>query len=223
MAEYVGLALRGEGNTDYRFLEQVLIRTTEELCSSATKQVFIGESVRELRPDKNVPGNERHRTSQVVKRDTNQEFIVFIHADGGSDWEKKYNEHVQALEQELGSRPEQIVGVVPVREMEAWTLVDGDTLRKAFKTNLKDEELGLSASSPARVENISDPKKELNNAYEKVLGPRVIQRRGKKPTAADFLTEIGREVPLTKLRQVPSFQRFEADLRKALVARGILE
>ncbi|WP_158516729.1 hypothetical protein [Scytonema hofmannii] len=49
------------------------------------------------------------------------------------------------------------MGVVPIREMEAWALVDGDALRGAFGTVLDDSALGISTRL-REVEGIFEPK-----------------------------------------------------------------
>jgi len=226
MSDYLALAIHREGTTDYRFLGPLLLRAAEEICSTARRSIQVSETLTELRTNKREP-TEQLRVESAVQSQTSPDFVIFIHADGSGDWRQAYNNHVgpvaSTLVDKLGFRREQIVGVVPVREMEAWALVCGDTIRKVFNTDLKDGQLGLSASSPAGVENITDPKKELNNAYNQVLGRRVVRRSSRRETAASFLAELGREVPIKKLRLVPSFQRFEDDLRKALVALGYLE
>jgi hypothetical protein len=106
---------------------------------------------------------------------------------------------------------------VPVRETEAWALVDGDALRAAFGTVLEDERLGIP-SRCREVESISDPKHVLEQAFANVMG----SGRRRKRKAAAFMDAIGERVQLTLLRQVPAFQRFEQELGAALTRLGYL-
>lgn len=107
------------------------------------------------------------------------------------------------------------MGVVPVREMEAWTLVDGNALRATFGTVLDNKALGIP-SSPREVERIYDPKLVLNEAYDKVVG---LPRR-RKTNVTSFLNAIGERIDLNQLRQVQAYQRFETELYRALFELG---
>lgn len=118
---------------------------------------------------------------------------------------------------ELAREQERTVGVVPVREMEAWALADGDALRGAFGAVLDDAALGIPIR-PREVEGIFDPKVVLEQAYRNVVGQR---RRGKRKVA-DFFDVIGERVRLERLREVPAYQHFEQELRTALLELGYL-
>jgi len=141
--------------------------------------------------------------------------ILFIHTDGAGDRESAYAQRVkpaaERIAAQLSHQQERAVGVVPVREMEAWTLVDGDALRDAFGTVLDDVALGIP-TRPRDVEGILDPKQILNQVYDNVLGG----KRRRRNTVADFFSAIGERVQLKRLQQVPAFQRFEQELRTAL-------
>ncbi len=221
---YLGLALFAEGPTDYRFLPAVLRRTTEELCVNARTTVAIGEEVLKLNlyvPQKYWDADLATKILEAAKSAEGAYNILFIHTDGAGDPNAAYEQRVQPAKEliaaELSSQLERTVGVVPVREMEAWTLVDGDALRDAFGTVLDDEALGIP-SRPREVEGILDPKQTLNQAYAKVVGA----KRRRHTTAADFLEAIGERVQLPRLRQVPAFGRFEQELRTALVELNYL-
>ena len=118
---------------------------------------------------------------------------------------------------ELTLQHERTVAVVPVRETEAWVLVDGDALRAAFGTVLDDMGLSIPAR-PREVERIRDPKRTVRRAFAKVVGTRQL----KKKRVETFLDVIGERVRLDRLREVPAFQRLEHDLRAALFTFGYL-
>ncbi len=220
--QYLGLALFAEGPTDYRFLPPILRRTTEELClMEARTTVQIGDVLNLHTPQKYRDADLATQILEAAKAANGAYNILFIHTDGAGNPEVAYNQRVQPAKEriaaELSSQLERTVGVVPVREMEAWTLVDGDALRDAFGTVLDDKALGIPPR-PREVEGILDPKQTLNQAYAKVVGDKQRKRR----TAADFFDAIGERVQLTRLRQVPAFGRFEKELRAALVELNYL-
>ncbi len=145
--------------------------------------------------------------------------ILFIHADGAGDPERKTAEQItpsiRLIEKELTGGA--CVPVVPVRELEAWALADGDALRAAFGTTLADDELHI-AKRPRDVEHLQEPKQELRAAYEAATGP----SRRRRTQVSDFYTRIGECVDLAKLLQVPAFGQVEGDLRSALRKLGLL-
>jgi hypothetical protein len=223
--QYLGLALFAEGPTDYRFLPPVLRRTTEELCSMEGRTtVAISEEVLKLNlylPQEYRDADLATKILEAAKTAKGAYNILFIHTDGAGNPEDAYNQRVQPAKEriaaEVSSQLERTVGVVPVREMEAWTLVDGDALRHAFGAVLDDKALGIPPR-PVEVEGILDPKQTLNQAYANVVGA----KRRRRTTAADFFEVIGERVQLSRLRQVPAFGRFEQELRTALVELNYL-
>ncbi len=210
---YLGLALVAEGPTDYRFLSPVLYRLTEDLCLSFGATTIEVGPVTALEPD---PRTGADRTTQIVeaaRAAAGSYHLLFMHTDGDGDHEAALRERFEpwcrGLES-LDRMDERSVAVVPVREMEAWALCDGDALRGAFGSTLNDERLGLPPR-PAEVERARDPKRLLQSAYERVFRP----RRPRRSVAAT-LEAIAERVRLERLRLVPAFARLEADLRSAL-------
>jgi hypothetical protein len=124
---------------------------------------------------------------------------------------------VALIEQELGLERHRVVPVIPIREMEAWGLVDGDALRAVFGTSLTNAQLGLP-SRVREVETFLDPKQTLEEAYRRVLG-----RARPKKRAADFLDALGLHTSLVRLRQIPSFRGMEKDLQRTLLELHFLE
>ena len=225
---YLRLALLPEGPSDYRFLPVVLRRLTLDLCARlAQRQVEVDEEVPDLRalPSLAPIGgdaqekewSERLRSALIESAGSFN--ILFIHADGGGNPASARARHFQpwldwmSSQARFGSSCP--VAVVPVREMEAWALVDGDALRNAFGTVVTDEELGLP-SRPRDVETIPDPKRSLDDAYATVVG----RRRRRKERAVHFLSAIGERIRLEHLRQAPAFQQTERDLQSALDTLG---
>ena len=219
---YLGLALFAEGSTDHRFLSPILSRVTEELCLQHSHEVVETGAILELHsPPKFWERDRATRIAEAAREARGAFNILFIHTDGAGDPEMARRERIDPAVQriiEAGvGRWECPVAVVPVRETEAWALVDGDALRAAFGTVLEDERLGIP-SRCREVESISDPKRVLEQAFANVIG----SARRRKRKAAAFMDAIGERVQLTLLRQVPAFQRFERELGAALTRLGYL-
>jgi Domain of unknown function (DUF4276) len=219
---YLGLALFAEGPTDYRFLPPVLRRATEDLCLRLARSTIEVQEVLRLYAPNDYRDADLATQILEAAREANGAFnILFVHTDGAGDpaaaYEQRIKPAAQRIAVELSGQQERTVGVVPVREMEAWTLADGDALRGAFGTVLDNTGLGIPMKA-REVEGLLDPKQILEQAYTKVTGGKRRVRR----KAADFFDAIGERVRLKRLREVPAYQAFEEELHLALVELGYL-
>lgn len=219
---YLGVALFAEGVTDHRFFAPLLIRVIEDIYYESGRGTLEVGDVIILEPS----AEERRlsREQQIVeaaRRNAGAFHILCVHADGGGSPRRAQEQQVlpgltRALE-ELGSGYAG-VALVPIREMEAWTIVDGKALRRAFRTTLADDALGVVAR-PRDCEKISDPKGVLDRAYAQTLAG---SKRGASTTAAGVLQLIGESVRLELLEQIPAFSIFRAELKEALKLLGHL-
>jgi hypothetical protein len=221
---YLQLALLAEGSSDHRFLPRILHKLTIDLCSArATRPIEVADEVFDLtalRISAGTKMEDRAERTRKILLDAARSFnILFIHADGGGDPQavrasqfEPWADWTKGQDVLQESRP---VAVIPIREMEAWSLADGDALRIAFGTVLSDEELGLPVRS-RDVETISDPKKALEAVHTRVIG----RRRRKKERTTTFLSAIGERIRLDRLRQIPAFEVLERDLQEALQDLG---
>lgn len=219
---YLRLALLAEGKSDYQFLPIILRRLAVDLCArKALRPVTVEDEVLDLTAAVSLaPDKERiERIRETLRHSAGSLDIFFVHADGGGSPDQarsaQYEPWVDWTQTKSRFKKVRLVAVIPIREMEAWTLVDGDALRGAFGTVLADEDLGLPAR-PREVESILDPKRSLDEAHATVVG----RKRRKKERAVNFLSAIGERVRLDCLRQVPAFQALERDLQAALEALG---
>jgi hypothetical protein len=106
-------------------------------------------------------------------------------------------------------RAEPLVAVGPVRETEAWMLADVSTLANVLGV----AEQEVRRCLPQRrhqVESIPDPKELL----AKLLG----SARGRKRREAvqECFMRLAEEIPITSLRELPSFRQWWEATRKAL-------
>jgi len=164
-------------------------------------------------------GASDYRLLTPLLRRLTEQLCRLEDADGAGDPATKAAEQIvpgaQLIERTLPGGA--CVAVVPVREIEAWTLVDGEALRGAFGTTLDDQALRI-AQRPRDVESILDPKLEIEAVFRKLTSSS--QRR--RARVADFYDRIGERVDLGRLEQVPAFKELEKSLRQALLKLGIL-
>lgn len=213
---YLSLALYAEGPTDTRFLSPLLLRLCRDLCLRHQRQlVDVAEDVMALADATGVKDAPRaERIAAAGRAAVGAWNILFVHSDGEGDPARVLRERVQpglsALRAEALPRTE-CVPVVPIRETEAWTLVDGEALRQVFGTTLSDADMALPAAGRA-VEGITDPKAVLDAAFQ------ATQPNGRRARAgaAAMLHLLGERVSLQRLREIPSFRTLESDLLDAL-------
>lgn len=217
---YLSLALFAEGPTDHRFLCPLLQRLCLDLCLTRCRTpVEVGEVLELHSPPALRP--REIRISEAAKQSANAWRILFVHTDGESNPTTVRAERIDPALQRLRTElPENRsgVGIVPVRETEAWLMADGNALRQAFGTSLSDERLGVT-KPPRRVEQLTDPKLAFASAFAATSPNSTRKRLG----ATAFLNVLGECISLAILRQIPAFQTLEAELTDVLARQGILQ
>lgn len=217
---YLGLALYAEGSWDYHFLRPLLQRLCEAVClAHAVRAVDVSEVL----PLDHLPEDRGERRSVRVLSGARQHEgawrVLFVHGDGSGDAVVARQNLVQPAIDALHAQFVGCagVGVVPIRETEAWAICDGGALREVFGTTLSDTQLGIPPS-PDAVEADADPKITLNYAFNQTSPSRQRKRLGVGST----LNALGGAVDLACLRRLGSFQRLEAELTEALDRIGLL-
>ena len=186
---YLTCSLLAEGDSDLAFLGRLLHRQLEQLASSSGRFFF----------DQLVPSpcrtiHSKDRVLASVVEDLDCYDLVLAHNDHNEGG--KLDQLREKLCVPSNSR---LIGLVPVRETEAWMLADPDALRALGG--------GVDVSGlpthPGGVERLSDPKAELKQA----LGRRA---------SDDVFEFIGLNISLDRLAQIPAYQVFLEDLNTAL-------
>jgi hypothetical protein len=144
--------------------------------------------------------------------------ILLVHHDGDSNYAdvlaKKIDPLVAAVARTLPGRP--CVPVVPVRMTEAWVLADQAAVRFALGASPSTRMIDLPAS-PRVAERVAKPKLTLSQAIERVASA---TRSRRKKSVAELLPVIAQRASLDRLREAPSFARFERDVAEALSRLG---
>ncbi len=219
------MALLREGTTDSLFLSDLLRRLVDEICSDMDLLRYPIE-VGPVQDLSRGSGMKRSLESskELALRAQGSFDLLFVHADGDGDPDAVRKQQIEPIEEHLRQYPSKkevrTVAVVPVREMEAWTLVDGDALRRVFSCSLSDEQMGLPVPF-RKAESLADPKACFEKCFEVIMGRRKNSRA--KLRDCNHLVLIGQEISFDRLRLLPAFQQLEKDLRTALTRLGILK
>ncbi len=219
---YLGLALYAEGPTDYSFLCPLLERLCQEICTNEAPQpVEISECLRLNHPACANAKSREERIAAAAREARGAWGVLFVHADGSADPDRARRQQVEpAIDRLRQDFTDEGIGVavIPVRETEAWAIVDGDALRQVFGTRLTDDEMGVPPATGS-AEAVADPKASLNAAFT-ATHP---SGRRKKHGVSPMLNALGEQVSLQRLRQLDAFAALDRELRLALRQLRILE
>lgn len=145
-------------------------------------------------------GVERKRVDRIgaaVRENEDLIDLLVIHADGDGNPEAALRERVEpgieAARTAIPGKPVPAIACVPVREIEAWLLVD----KRIFT-----DQLGLMVELPGAPDRDLDPKKTLTTLLNKDR-----RRRPNSPYAL-----FGEQVSFEALRRLSAFAEFETAL-----------
>lgn len=215
---YLGLALYAEGPTDYYFLRPLLERLCVDICLREASGLVEVTAVLGLdHPPSREQDARDVRVREAARSALGQWSVLFVHADGAGDPARARAQQTTPALEALHADFEAYgrgVAVVPIRETEAWALVDGEALRQVFGTSLDDRALGLP-QPVHRAEAVTDPKQCLAMAFAATGPTGARRRRG----VSDYLGALGEQISLDRLRLLESFLALELELKGAL--RGL--
>lgn len=219
---YLGLALYAEGPTDERFLSPLLLRLCDEICRGQARSPVEFSDVLPLTDSPRRRDARRgERIVEAARLARGAWSLLFVQADADGDAKQARGDRVQPaidrLHEEFGDEG-RAVALIPVRATEAWSICDGDALRRVLGTRLNDQALGLPPSAMA-VERLADPKQALQSAFEAGQTPRRRQTR----SVGSVYGPLGEQVSLERLRELPAFADFEAELVRALQTLRVLD
>jgi hypothetical protein len=193
---YLRAGLYAEGPSDYAFLVPLLNRMLREIAA----ELFPGANEVEDTLEIDSSGEERKRVDRIaaaVREHEDRIDLLVIHADGDANPEAALRERVEpgiaAASTAIPGKPVPAIACVPVRELEAWLLVDG----RVFS-----DQLGLAVELPVAPERELDPKKTLTTL--------LTQNRRRRPNTPYAL--FGEQVSFAALRRLSAFVEFETAL-----------
>ncbi|MGE3912224.1 MAG: hypothetical protein AB7K36_22880 [Chloroflexota bacterium] len=204
--------LLGEGTSDdaLLFIIQKVLELPEFGLLPAVDFYPIFVSPKDLDRDLDLSGRMR-AAIEVAPCD-----LLFVHQDADR---RDGDPRAAGIRARAGGRDREepiVIPVVPVREMEAWLLLDESAICRAVGVRRPSEPLRLPQIH--QVETISDPKQELERVLSRAIGGSA-RRRGR---ASDVSTRRIAESlgNISQLRRLPAFQAFEADVRRVIEEQG---
>jgi hypothetical protein len=196
---YLRAGLYAEGPSDYHFLLPLLDRLIRETAA----RLFPGASEIEDTRAIDSTGAERQRASRIdaaIRQNEDLIDFLIIHADGGGDPRKARRERVDpgiaVARTAIPSKPVPALGCIPVRELEAWLLVDD----RVFG-----EQLGVAVELPKAPDHEFDPKRLLGTLLA-----------GRRRHPDNYYALFGEQVRFERLRRLDAFSEFEAELTELL-------
>lgn len=216
------IGLIAEGNTDVRFLKNVIFNSVQALSWDCESQVEIFD-VREISAKGEGFVEKMLNAAHVASEEFGLSMLC-IHADSDhrtiqSVMENKFDPFFAELEKmDEKSYCKHIVPTIPIQEIESWMMADKELLKQLMNASGKrDAELGLEKSP----ESYSDPKAAIENAIRLSMLAAPKKRRD-QITISDFYETLGNRVSLEKLRTIPSFNHFEREVVRVFREIGLM-
>ena len=205
-------ALIGEGSTDHALLPVIEWLLREHL--SPADVVGIWANRRQLPAPR-----PRSLAERIVGAMSDFSCdLLFVHRDADrAGRSARVDEIVRAVSQArtvlVGSPP--VIPIVPVRETEAWLLLDEVAIRSGARNPNGRVRLALPRAS--QIERLSDPKHTLRDLLHVASELRGRDRDRLLVDPIDVANSISDFAPL---RQLPAFQAFEDDVRRVIAEQG---
>lgn len=197
------IGLLAEGPTDVEVFSAILPRLLPVVAPvSVAAIVDLWAFARGERREQRVCSALEHVGSNID--------LLVLHADGAGDWAAARSTQVApglAAAKLLGCVG---VGLVPVREMEAWLLADITALEQAFRISVRDPAFGVP-SRAADAERVLDPKLPIRAVYRAAQG-----KRARSGGEVGYFGLIAENVRVPALLELPSCRRFVEEVVAAL-------
>lgn len=218
----VAVALYAEGSTDQLFLPEVIRRTAKQNLNQSGHQYIDVKPVDPISFSK-TGMKQDECILQAARRAANYNILI-VHADADHHTadralKERFNPGYLLVQQAQEEVCRCVLPIVPVQMTEAWMLADPEALIAALGTSKNAQELDLPLKAKL-VETDSDPKKTLKMIVGKANTHRS-RRRHLEVTA--LYTLLSRTVDLSRLRNVPAYQRFVHDLVNAFRTINLID
>lgn len=198
---YLCAGLFAEGKTDYELLLPLISRVLDDIGARVCPGAY--DVAPSIGIDAPAAPHERRadRIACAVSDYWEQCTLFVVHADSSGDAERARAERVEPglmAARATALEPLAAAACIPVRETEAWMLVDPAVF----------EELGArDVELPAEPERVLDPKAVLVATLEKAHIRRPPSR---------FFAFFGERLSLDRLRTLQSFGAFEREVEAAV-------
>ena len=210
-----------EGKSDCKFLEDVILRTFQEIVYECPRSVEILNVIY-------IPKKHGLTYDEEVKTAAKEAFniganILCVHSDADdcSDIMRFHTKIDPAFAYVNDSDDNDIcrclVPIVPIYMIESWMLADKQLLKAEIGTNMSDGELRINVVP----ETCSTPKDLISDAI-RIARQQLPQRRRKDLTIHDLYISMGYGVDLNILSGLSSYSIFRLAVRRALQSLNLL-
>lgn len=214
-ARQVFIGFTTEGTTDVRFLRKIIERSFEEIayeCQGDVEPVVWPLEVKKT--DLSFSEYALKAAQQGVEEIGMMILCIHSDADDATNQNVLDNKiapaRVLIKAQSDDTTCKILVPAIPVQMMESWMLADKDLLKNEIGTTKTDNELGINRSP----ESITDPKAVIEEAI-RIARQEITRRRRKELRISDLYLPVGQKVSIDKLKELPSYRRFQEDIRQA--------
>ena len=212
MTQQVLIGLLAEGTTDLRFLSSVVRRTFERVAFDCWDTIEIVEII----PLKSFQKGFADQVLDVSKsgRERYDITVLCVHVDADDRTDKTVITHkieptLEILNADTQERCRHLAWLIPVYMQEAWMLADKSLLKKQIGTDKSDAELEIHR----KPEEIANPKQVIEAAI-RIARQSLPRRRRGELTIGDIYQSVGQTIELNSLAVLPSYQKFERNVRK---------
>ena len=217
MEKTLYVAFHGEGPTD----ERLFINLSERLIKSYLLKNDLTAKISWLvLRDKGSSSSQTLISTAISAKD--QDILIFHRDADDLNWAVCYNNHFEdgistlnALQEDTVCK--RIIAAIPVKETEAWILIDKELLRDIIESDLTIAELGLNYLIK-NIERIGDPKHTIENAIRINKQNLPAKRRKFAISRSEIYEKFSQEVNIQSLERLSSFKQFKTNVISALNA-----
>lgn len=217
---FVGLI--AEGNTDVRFLKSVIYNSIQDISGDCDSEIDIFD-IRQIKAGGESFVQKMLEASRLASSVYGIS-VLCIHTDSDAPtiqpvMENKFFPFLAELEKmDEVEYCKHIVPTIPIQEIESWMLADRELLKQLINAvGFRDVDLGIEKAP----ESYADPKSVIENAISIAMSHQPKKRRD-SITISDLYETLGYRLSLEKLRAIPSFNHFEAGVRKCFRELGLM-
>lgn len=212
----LAIGLNAEGVTDYRFVKDIIYRTFEHIIAYECERDIEILDVFNISVDKTTFVETALLASTKGMNELGIS-VLCVHADADADSMDAVmkNKFIPLFERLNEMSDEEcckiIIPVIPVKMIESWMMADKELLKRNIDARqISDGELGLDK----KPETYNDPKEAINKAI--VIASQNQRKRMRKLNIASLYEEMGVQMSLEALKQLPSYLAFMDNVRQAL-------
>ena len=222
MTRQIFVLITTEGQTDLRFLDNIVKSAFEAVAYECEKELSISTFIFGTKDKEASFADyvERKAREAITQGAT----TIAVHSDADKNsYDERLEYNFLPVFKKLENLGEDeccklITPIIPVRMTEAWMLADTELLKQELGTELSDAELGLDGDP----EKMANPKERIVSAIKTAKE----HSRHKSPVKDVDISELyeilGQKLSIDKLSKLYSYRRFLDEIRSTYKSLGLL-